>query len=116
MSTQSDQGRDQATRRVIQGLKNIYKSTILPLEQMYMYDAFYSPALSDSEFDSKPMVMLVGQYSTGKTSFIRYLIGRDFPGQRIGPEPTTDRFVAVMDGPEERVIPGREGGREGDGK
>lgn len=33
-----------------------------------MYDAFYSPALSDSEFDSKPMVMLVGQYSTGKTS------------------------------------------------
>ena len=35
---------------------------------MYMYDAFYSPALSDSEFDSKPMIMLVGQYSTGKTS------------------------------------------------
>jgi hypothetical protein len=34
MSTQSDQGRDQATRRVIQGLKNIYKSTILPLEQV----------------------------------------------------------------------------------
>jgi hypothetical protein len=34
------------------------------------------------------------------------LIGRDFPGARIGPEPTTDRFVAVMDGPDERVIPG----------
>lgn len=50
--------------------------------------------------------MLVGQYSVGKTSFIRYLIGRDFPGQRIGPEPTTDRFVAVMDGPDERTIPG----------
>ncbi len=41
-----------------------------------------------------------------QTSFIRYLLGRDFPGQRIGPEPTTDRFVAVMDGTEERVIPG----------
>lgn len=41
---------------------------ILPLEQMYMYDSFYSPALSDSEFDSKPIVLLVGQYSTGKTS------------------------------------------------
>ena len=26
--------------------------------------------------------------------------------QRIGPEPTTDRFVAVMHGPEERIIPG----------
>jgi GTPase SAR1 family protein len=42
---------------------------------------------------AKPQVLLVGQYSVGKTSFIRYLLGRDFPGQRIGPEPTTDRFT-----------------------
>ena len=37
--------------------------------------------------------MLVGQYSTGKTTFIRYLLEQDFPGIRIGPEPTTDRFA-----------------------
>jgi EH domain-containing protein 1 len=49
---------------------------------------------------------LVGQYSVGKTSFIRYLLGRDFPGQRIGPEPTTDRFTVLLNGPEERTIPG----------
>jgi GTPase SAR1 family protein len=48
----------------------------------------------------------VGQYSVGKTSFIRYLLGRDFPGQRIGPEPTTDRFTVLLNGPEERTIPG----------
>ena len=36
----------------------------------------------------------------------RYLLGRDFPGQRIGPEPTTDRFTVVLNGPEERTIPG----------
>lgn len=42
----------------------------------------------------------------GKTSFIRYLLGRDFPGQRIGPEPTTDRFTVLLNGPEERTIPG----------
>ena len=42
---------------------------------------------------AKPQVLLVGQYSVGKTSFIRYLLGRDFPGQRVGPEPTTDRFT-----------------------
>jgi GTPase SAR1 family protein len=58
-------------------------------------------------FDTaKPQVMLVGQYSVGKTSFIRYLLGRDFPGQRIGPEPTTDRFTVLLNGPEERTIPG----------
>lgn len=35
-----------------------------------------------------------------KTTFIEYLIGRDFPGERIGPEPTTDKFVAIMSGGE----------------
>lgn len=102
----AQQDRDAATQRVIEELKRIYKSKILPLETLYRYDIFYSPYMTDAEFDSKPQVMLLGQYSVGKTSFIRYLIGRDFPGQRIGPEPTTDRFTAVMDGPEERVIPG----------
>jgi len=53
----------------------------------------FSPALDDPDFDARPMVMLVGQYSTGKTTFIRYLLEQDFPGIRIGPEPTTDRWV-----------------------
>ena len=52
------------------------------------------------------MVMLLGQYSVGKTSFIKYLMGRDFPGMRVGPEPTTDRFTAVLWGPNDKIIPG----------
>ncbi|XP_064338081.1 LOW QUALITY PROTEIN: EH domain-containing protein 1-like [Camelus dromedarius] len=52
------------------------------------------------------MVLLVGQYSTGKTTFIRHLIEQDFPGMRIGPEPTTDSFIAVMHGPTEGMVPG----------
>jgi hypothetical protein len=52
------------------------------------------------------MVLLIGQYSTGKTTFIRYMLERDFPGSHIGPEPTTDRFMAVMHGKDERTIPG----------
>lgn len=36
--------------------------------------------LEDPDFDAKPMILLVGQYSTGKTTFIRYLLERDFPG------------------------------------
>eukprot|EP00339_Tiarina_fusa_P025941 CAMPEP_0117076628 /NCGR_PEP_ID=MMETSP0472-20121206/54011_1 /TAXON_ID=693140 ORGANISM="Tiarina fusus, Strain LIS" /NCGR_SAMPLE_ID=MMETSP0472 /ASSEMBLY_ACC=CAM_ASM_000603 /LENGTH=586 /DNA_ID=CAMNT_0004802593 /DNA_START=58 /DNA_END=1818 /DNA_ORIENTATION=+ len=88
-------------------LKTIYRKTVLPVEKRYQYDYFYeSPLLTDVEFDAKPQVLLVGQYSVGKTSFIRYLLGRDFPGQRIGPEPTTDRFTVLINGPEERTIPG----------
>eukprot|EP00536_Pseudo-nitzschia_multiseries_P008432 jgi/Psemu1/319388/estExt_fgenesh1_pm.C_2140001 len=103
-------GGDEAADRtaVITGrLKTIYRKTVLPVEKRFKYDYFFeSPFLSDIEFDAKPQVMLIGQYSVGKTSFIRYLLGRDFPGQRIGPEPTTDRFTVLINGPEERVIPG----------
>lgn len=71
------------------------------------------------------MVMLLGQYSTGKTTFIKHLLKNSYPGEllfscsfppgaavenllscllfssfwtgaHIGPEPTTDRFVVVM--------------------
>jgi len=91
---------------VVEGLKKIYKTKILPLEEYYNFHDFHSPPLEDADFDAKPMVLLVGQYSTGKTTFIRYLLEREFPGMRIGPEPTTDRFIAVMHGEQDGVIPG----------
>ena len=47
--------------------------------------------------------MLLGQYSTGKTTFIKYLLETDYPGLRIGPEPTTDKFVAIMHGEQDQV-------------
>jgi len=110
MSTNASKTIDETSERsskVQKRLKQIYSKTVLPVEKRFRYDYFYeSPFLSDCEFDSKPQVMLVGQYSVGKTSFIRYLLGRDFPGQRIGPEPTTDRFTVLLNGPEERTIPG----------
>jgi hypothetical protein len=29
-----------------------------------------------------------------------------YPGSNVGPEPTTDRFMAIMHGNEDRVLPG----------
>jgi len=92
---------------IFSGLKRLYRKKIRPLELSSKYGHFHSPPLSPSDFDSKPMVLLLGQYSVGKTSFIRYLLGRDFPGQRIGPEPTTDRFTAIIKGESgDKIIPG----------
>jgi EH domain-containing protein 1 len=91
---------------VSDGLKKIYKQKLYPLEDFYRFHEFHSPALDDPDFNAKPMILLVGQYSTGKTTFIRYLLEQDFPGIRIGPEPTTDRFIAVMHSEEEGCIPG----------
>lgn len=36
----------------------------------------------------------------------RYLLEQDIPGSRVGPEPTTDCFTAIMHGEVEGVIPG----------
>ncbi|XP_076666918.1 EH domain-containing protein 3-like [Andrena cerasifolii] len=101
-----DSSRQDLFENVTEGLKKIYKSKLLPLEQHYQFHDFHSPQLDDPDFDAKPMILLVGQYSTGKTTFIKYLLERDFPGIRIGPEPTTDRFITVMYEEKEGVIPG----------
>lgn len=98
--------KEEVYESVVQGLKNIYKNKLLPLELHHQFHDFHSPQLEDSDFDAKPMILLVGQYSTGKTTFIKYLLERDFPGIRIGPEPTTDRFIAVMYDEKEGMIPG----------
>ena len=55
---------------------------MLPIEETYMYDKFYETLMNDNDFEAKPMVLL------------------------IGPEPTTDKFISVMFGDSERVIPG----------
>uniref|UniRef100_A0A914MXJ9 Uncharacterized protein n=1 Tax=Meloidogyne incognita TaxID=6306 RepID=A0A914MXJ9_MELIC len=91
---------------VSEGLRKIYKEKLFPLEEFYNFHDYHSPALDDPDFNAKPMILLVGQYSTGKTTFIRFLLEQEFPGMRIGPEPTTDRFIVVMNGDEVGVIPG----------
>ena len=57
---------------VTEGLQSLYLKKLLPLEETYLFHDFHSPALEAADFQSKPMVLLVGQYSTGKTTFIRY--------------------------------------------
>lgn len=40
-------------------------------------------ALEDVQLEAKPLVLLLGQYSVGKTTFIQHLIGREFPGMYV---------------------------------
>uniref|UniRef100_A0A7S0QT92 Uncharacterized protein n=1 Tax=Pyramimonas obovata TaxID=1411642 RepID=A0A7S0QT92_9CHLO len=95
-----------AVTSIVDGLKRIYMEKIKPLEVLFKFDSFYGPVMTDSDFEAKPSVLLLGQYSTGKTTFIKHLLQREYPGAHIGPEPTTDRFVVVMGGVEERRTPG----------
>jgi len=91
---------------MMDSLKDIYMAKIKPLETQFAFPSFYSSEMSPGDFDSAPLVVLIGQYSVGKTSFIRYLLERDFPGQRVSVEPSTDKFHAITAGRVERTIPG----------
>jgi len=95
-----------AFANVTDGLQQLYHEKLLPFEQESRYHDFYSPELTDADFSSRPMVLLIGQYSTGKSTFVRHLLGRDYPGLRIGPEPTTEKFVAIVHGEVDQLIPG----------
>ncbi|KAF8821299.1 sarcalumenin/eps15 family protein [Cardiosporidium cionae] len=98
---------------VLASMQQIYNSSMYPLEQKFFFSKFYSPLLSEGDFDARPMILLLGQYSTGKTTFIRHILERDYNGQLIGPEPTTDRFTAVEYGKVDQLIYGNAAAADG---
>ncbi|KAL3309614.1 3-hydroxyisobutyryl-CoA hydrolase, partial [Cichlidogyrus casuarinus] len=104
--TNKNKEEEQNFKNVINGLYHLYSKKLLPLEKAYKFHEFHSPPLEQADFESKPMVLLIGQYSTGKTTFIKYLLNQNFPGMHIGPEPTTDKFMAIMYDERDGVIPG----------
>jgi EH domain-containing protein 1 len=90
-------------RAALRDLESLYTTHVLPLERGYSFESFPSlggsPPLQPAHFNaSKPLILLVGPYSAGKTTLIKHLLGRPFPGARIGPEPTTDGFTLLQHG------------------
>lgn len=76
------------SKAVVDGLRDLYMDKILPIEKSSNFSAFHPNGIEirDCEWEARPQVLLIGQYSTGKTSFIRHLLGgQDFPGMHIGP-------------------------------
>ena len=106
----TNNGKRAPAESITEGLKQIYNEKIKPLEIAYSFNTtFMNDVLMDADLDAKPIVLVLGQYSTGKTTMLEYLLGEGYPGSHIGPEPTTDRFVAVAWADTERTIPGHAG-------
>lgn len=97
---------DGTSQIVVQNLKALYMDRLRPLEIDGYFDHFHSAPLTASEIEARPQVLLVGQYSTGKTSLIRWITGIDSSFFDIRPQPSTDKFIAVVHGQEEKVISG----------
>lgn len=67
----------------------VRRRQVRPLEEQYCFDAFYSSPLQPGDFDAKPSVLLLGQYSTG--GWLRWLVGCVALGRGTLSEPTSCR-------------------------
>lgn len=91
---------------VVRRLWHLYANTVRPIEEQSCFSHFHYAPLSAEEIEARPQVLFLGQYSTGKTSMIRWLTGVDSPHFDIRPQPSTDKFVAIVHGEQETVING----------
>jgi len=88
-------------------LYRAYEKSLLPLEQETLFNKLGDPPYSEADVKAKPILLMMGQYSTGKTTFIKALLqGREYPGTHIAAEMSTDKFTAVMRGTNDDIIPG----------
>jgi len=83
-----------------------YESYLLPLERSSGFGSLGDPPYSEADVLAPPMVLLLGQYSTGKTTFIKALLGREYPGADINAAAATDKFFAIHRGNQDDEIPG----------
>eukprot|EP00668_Euglena_longa_P046289 GGOE01061974.1.p1 GENE.GGOE01061974.1~~GGOE01061974.1.p1 ORF type:complete len:523 (+),score=106.66 GGOE01061974.1:65-1633(+) len=90
---------------ILQELRKIYAEAVEPLEAEFGYDQFKPSYFGDILTCSTPLILFIGPFSAGKTTFINYLLGGDYLW--TGPEPTTNRFTVVFHGDEVNQISGR---------
>ena len=62
----------------LKDLKDIYASSVKPLEETYKYQDISNRHMSDAQIFGQPLVLMLGPYSTGKSSFLNYLMGVEY--------------------------------------
>lgn len=72
-----------AAEKTLNELKRIYEGAIKPLETLYKYRDLSNRHFGDPEIFSKPLVLLMGPYSGGKSTIINYLIGNEYTDNSI---------------------------------
>jgi len=68
----------QVTETTLKDLKKVYTSSIQQLEKMYKYKELSNRHFGDPEIFNKPLIVLMGPWSGGKSSIINYLLGTEY--------------------------------------
>lgn len=72
-SVAQEEALDKIADKTLQDLKRVYDNAIKPLETLYKYRDLSNRHFGDPEIFSKPLVLLMGPWSGGKSSMINYL-------------------------------------------
>jgi GTP-binding protein EngB required for normal cell division len=70
-------------------VKQLYHEVLDPVEERFAFEK----RPSDGEIAGGPMVLVVGNHSSGKSTFLNYVLGEDV--QRTGMAPTDDSFTIL---------------------
>lgn len=90
--------------KVFRSMYDIYMTKVLQIENRYQYSRFHKNSTQEIMRQRKPFVTFIGPFSTGKSTFINYLLQTDFLA--TGPQPVTDKFHIIMYGETKQVVPG----------
>jgi ribosome biogenesis GTPase A len=86
---------DETTTDVVNEAKQLHEEILTPLNSKFL-----GPLEKRSDqMMPKPMVFVLGNHSSGKSTFINYVVGKDV--QTAGVAPTDDSFSVVVPGRED---------------
>lgn len=74
---------------IAESVKTLYHEVIDPVETQFAFEK----RPSDGEIGGGPLVLVVGNHSSGKSTFLNYILGEDI--QRTGMAPTDDSFTIL---------------------
>lgn len=80
--------------------RTIYEQELDPIGRRFEFEAAPPP----SETSGLPMVLFLGNHSSGKSSFINWLVGEEL--QRTGIAPIDDGFTIITHGADDAVLDG----------
>ena len=80
------------TKKIATDLKKLYKNYLRKFEEKFQFHEFHDSPIDEAYFESKATVLLIGQYSVGKSTFIKHLLDNGY----VVAVPTISHFVCII--------------------
>ena len=96
---------DEYVSKVLDRLVELYTTRIRPLEEKCEFDVLKPSWFAEAIYQRRPFVTFIGPFSSGKSTFINYLLEDSVLA--TGPQPVTDKFNVVMWGEAIQHLHGR---------